>query len=55
MLFCCRFLKGEFMEIPLCCGSRMQVKLEFGRFLEAECGKCGDVAYIKLHSTAVYS
>ena len=35
------------MKLPMCCGNYMKKSLELGRFLEAQCEKCGDVIYIK--------
>lgn len=37
-------------RLPSCCGSEMKVTLELGRFAEVQCGKCGDVVYIKKYS-----
>jgi hypothetical protein len=34
-------------KLPTCCGSKMNVSLELGRFVEVQCLKCGDVVYIK--------
>ncbi|MBI4014785.1 MAG: hypothetical protein HY365_02420 [Candidatus Aenigmarchaeota archaeon] len=34
-------------DTPICCGKRMKVSLELGRFLEARCDKCDDTIYIK--------
>ncbi len=38
-------------KLPSCCGNEMRVTLELGRFVEVQCGKCGDVVYIKRYST----
>jgi len=38
--------------MPNCCGAEMSVNIELGRFIEAVCGRCGDVVYIKKRSLA---
>jgi hypothetical protein len=35
------------MELPVCCGKQMEIKLELGRFVEVRCPKCGDIVYVK--------
>lgn len=38
------------MKLPLCCGTEMKSSMELGRFTEVQCGKCGDVVYVKRYS-----
>ncbi len=35
------------MLTPKCCGSKMEVTMENGKFIEVKCGQCGDVVYVK--------
>ena len=35
------------MSLPVCCGKRMAVSMEVGRYVETKCSSCGDVVYIK--------
>lgn len=35
------------MSLPICCGKEMKMTMEVGRFVEALCGECGDVVYVK--------
>ncbi len=30
-----------------CCGRKMEVSLDLGRFTEMQCHRCGDVIYMK--------
>lgn len=30
----------------------MKISMEVGRFIEAKCGECGDVVYVKKYSVA---
>ena len=39
------------MSLPVCCGKEMKVSMEVGRFVEAVCGACGDVVYVKKYSS----
>lgn len=34
-------------DLPQCCGKEMDVKMETIKFLEIQCGRCGDVVYVK--------
>lgn len=38
------------MSEAQCCGTRMTMKLELGRFTELQCQKCGDIVYTKNYS-----
>lgn len=40
------------MTEAVCCGRRMKVSLELGRFTEMLCERCGDVIYVKKLSSA---
>ncbi|MFH0832767.1 MAG: hypothetical protein V1900_03555 [Candidatus Aenigmatarchaeota archaeon] len=46
----CKKLDGGEMEMPVCCGKRMKINMELGRFLEVQCGICGDIDYTKRYS-----
>ena len=35
------------IEIPECCGRKMNIILDLGRFWEAHCNVCNEVVYIK--------
>jgi hypothetical protein len=35
------------IKTPHCCGREMSIKTDLGKFLEVNCGICGDVIYIK--------
>ncbi len=35
------------IDMPVCCGKNMKVKLETFKFLEVVCEKCGDIVYLK--------
>ena len=35
------------MKIPICCGKRMEIEADLGRFVMVGCKKCGSVVYIK--------
>ncbi|MFH0832155.1 MAG: hypothetical protein V1900_00315 [Candidatus Aenigmatarchaeota archaeon] len=40
------------IKIPVCCGKKMKINMELGRFVEVQCDKCGDTVYIKKYSDA---
>lgn len=35
------------MNLPRCCGEKMKVGVDTGKFLEVVCGQCDDVVYLK--------
>jgi hypothetical protein len=35
------------MEIPRCCEREMKITAETVKFIETQCGNCGDVVYMK--------
>ena len=37
-------------NIPSCCGRKMKLNLELGRFLEILCEECNDIVYVKAYS-----
>lgn len=35
------------LQVPTCCGREMQQNMETPKFVEMNCGVCGDVVYVK--------
>ena len=35
------------LQMPKCCGREMQPNMETLKFIEMNCGICGDVVYVK--------
>ena len=35
------------MELPVCCGKGMKLRMETTKFLEVGCERCGDTVYLK--------
>ena len=51
VLFFHREKRGEyFMKMPTCCDSEMRSEYETTKFMEAHCGVCGDVVFVKKES-----
>jgi hypothetical protein len=38
------------MKMPTCCGREMVPVYDTSKFVEAHCGLCGDVVYVKKES-----
>lgn len=39
------------MDVPKCCGEKMEKLIETSRFAEMECSVCGDVVFVKKDKT----
>jgi len=40
------------MDLPMCCGKSMKVRLETFKFLGVACDRCGDIVYLKKQANA---